>query len=114
MKLQIHERENNHESQTNLEKNKKHFSKQCLKVLQILLDGKRLTVKSAMNQYDVWSLPRRILDLRENGINISDEWVADKEGESKIKQYFLSHRSENEIKDLESFLSTLQSESPNK
>jgi len=91
--MKVHEHENNPESQEHLDKNKKHFSKQCLKVLQLLLDGKRLTVKSAITHYEIWSLPRRILDLKENGINISEEWVKGTHGENKIKQYFLAPKS---------------------
>jgi thymidylate synthase len=110
--MKIHEHENNPESQDNLDKNKKHFSKQCKKVLELLLQGKRLTVKSAISNYDIWSLPRRILDLRENGVNICDEWVEDKHGESKIKQYFLAPKSDEEKRELQSFFSQYQNEQP--
>jgi len=110
--MRIHEKENNPSSQAHFEKNKKHFSQQCKKVLQLLLDGKRLTVKSAITNYDIWSLPRRILDLRENGINIHDEWVDDKNGENKIKQYFLAPKSDAELKELQEFLTDYQNEQP--
>ena len=110
--MKMHEKENNSESKSHLEENKKHFSQQCKKVLQLLLDGKRLTVKSAMNHYGVWSLPRRCLDLKENGVSIETEWIIDHDGKSKIKQYFLSPKSESEKKELQKFLTDLQQELP--
>jgi hypothetical protein len=110
--MKIHSHENNPESSQHLKENKKHFSKQCLKVLELLMQGKRLTVKSAMNYYDIWSLPRRCLDLKENGIDIADEWVLDKDGKTKIKQYFLNPKSENEKRELQKFLSAYQEEKP--
>lgn len=105
--MKIHQKENNQESQQHLEENKDHFSAQCLKVLEILQQGKRLTVKSAMNQYEIWSLPRRILDLKEKGIDIHDEWILDKDGKTKIKQWFLAPKTEQSLQE---FLSELQNE----
>lgn len=84
-----HSRENNSESEVHLEENKKHFSKQCEKVLQLLKSGHRLTTKSAMMYYGIWSLPRRILDLKRSGVEIKDEWILDSDGKTKIKIWYL-------------------------
>lgn len=73
--MKIHKHENNPESQSHLTGNKEKFSAQCLKVLELLRQGKRLTTMSAPG-YGILSLPRRIKDLRDhNGVeNIVDEW----------------------------------------
>src|SRR5690348_5468285 len=90
-KLILHNNENNPDSQSNLEQNAQKFSQQCLKVLEILNQGKKLTVANAIS-YGINSLPRRILDLRErNGItNIIDEWVRDGNGKRLYKQWYLN------------------------
>src|SRR5438045_1848363 len=110
--MKTHEHENNQESQRHLNENKKHFSAQCLKVLQLFMDGKRLTVKSAITVYEIWSLPRRVLDLKENGIDVCDEWITDKDGKTKIKQYFLNPKSENEKRELQKWFYNFQEEQP--
>lgn len=84
--MHTHLRENNEESQKHLEINEKKFSRQCLMVLELLYQGKRLTVLSA-TKYGITSLPRRIKDLRDrNGITIiEDRWV-DAEGKPANKR----------------------------
>jgi hypothetical protein len=81
--MRVHQSENNSESQLNLFENMAHFSEQCLTVLKLLKQGKRLTVRDALIEYDIHSLPRRILDLKENGIPVKDSW------KGKIKEYYL-------------------------
>lgn len=89
-KLHTHLQENNHESQKHLEENAQKFSDQCLKVLELLNQGKRLTVASAIG-YGIMSLPRRILDLRgRNGIeSIKDNWVKDTNGKRLYKEWWI-------------------------
>ncbi|HEY6436167.1 MAG TPA: helix-turn-helix domain-containing protein [Ignavibacteriaceae bacterium] len=96
--MKIHDNENNSESQEHLEENKVKFSKQCAIVLELLKQGKRLTVKSAMNQYGITSLPRRLLDLKEkNGVsNINFVWVLDDKGKRSHKEWFYSPKTEEE------------------
>lgn len=79
----IHSHDNNPESEKHLSDNCKKFSQQCLKVLELLRQGKRLTTMNAPG-YGILSLPRRIKDLRDhNGItNIVDEW--DKDQRTKV------------------------------
>lgn len=81
--LKVHARENNSASQTFLDFNRPRLSKQCDKVLALLQSGKRLTVRGAMIEHDIGHLPRRIADLKENGIAVRDDW---KDG---VKEYYL-------------------------
>ena len=73
-----HKKENNSESQANLEKHKVKFNRQMQAVFDHLISGAELDSLTAMlglktNQYTVCigHLPRRILDLKEKGVRIS-------------------------------------------
>jgi hypothetical protein len=83
-----HRDENNHDSRRHLEENRQKFSDQCQKVYSLLLSGVRLTVLSAMTEYGISSLPRRILDLKESGIEIKDAWVKT-DSKERWKEYFI-------------------------
>jgi len=61
-----HREENNHDSRRHLEENRERFSAQCQQVYDLLRSGVRLTVLSAITEYGISSLPRRILDLKEH------------------------------------------------
>lgn len=61
----VHVRENNFQSDSLLGQHRLHFNTQCQKVYDLLKEGKRLTVMSAMNDYQIMSLPRRILDIEQ-------------------------------------------------
>lgn len=89
-KLHTHLHENNQESQKHLEENAQKFSDQCLKVLEILNQGKRLTVLEAP-KYGILSLPRRIKDLRDRNkiTNIKDQWVKDTNGKKLWKEWWI-------------------------
>jgi hypothetical protein len=82
----IHSVENNSESQAHLNENRAHFTDQCKKVLALLESGVRLTTVSAVD-YHILSLPRRILDLKQNGVKIEEEWLTGL-GKRKIKVWF--------------------------
>lgn len=72
----VHLTENNVESQINLDVNRDKFSGQCKKVFDLLMaNDLPLSVKSATTEHHITSLPRRILDLKENGVLISDRWI---------------------------------------
>ena len=94
-KLEIHELENNAESERHLKENAKKFSQQCLKVLELLYQGKKLTTMSAPS-YGILSLPRRIKDLRDyNKVHIiEEEWLYDANGKRLVKQWFINPRTE--------------------
>lgn len=82
--FEIHQRENNAESQAHLQENEFRFKKSCMKVLVRLCQGERLTVLSAINS-GISSLPRRVLDLREMGIPVKAQFLAG----DNFKTYFL-------------------------
>lgn len=87
--IEIHGRENNEESEQHLQENQKKFSQQCLRVMELLNHGKRLTVASAIG-YGIMSLPRRVADCKENGLHIQDEWVRDERGKRLFKEWFIT------------------------
>lgn len=74
----------------NLELQRPKLNKQCSQVLNILLTGERLTSWSAMVQHHIGHLARRILDLKEKGIQIQDEWK--EENGTRFKEYFLTKK----------------------
>jgi hypothetical protein len=82
--FQIHERENNSDSELILKANKERFSNQCRIVYDALLRGEKLTTASALIKYGIGDLRRRIADLIENGVDIQKET---KEG--RFKEYFI-------------------------
>ena len=83
----VHERENSRESENHLNENRKHFAKSCEKVFNLLMEGKRLTVRDAIVNHGISSLPRRCLDLKQAGVAISDEWSND---EPAFKTWYMS------------------------
>lgn len=85
-----HDQENNSESQSFLQENSHKFSKQCLKVLEVFYSGKKLTCKSALIDYGIGHLPRRLADLKENGVKIEEEWVRDDKGKRLYKQWWMA------------------------
>ena len=85
---ETHQRENNEESEQHLQANQKKFSRQCLKIIEILSSGKTLTTLTAPS-YGILSLPRRILDLKENGVVINDRWLLDDKGKQTVKEWFM-------------------------
>lgn len=89
----VHEIENPPEQQEHLDNNREYFSKQCTKVFGLLMEGKRLTVLNAITEYGVASLPRRLKDLKENGVHINDEWVVINPDKPKIKVWFMNEET---------------------
>jgi hypothetical protein len=115
--LQIHETENNNESQGFLNENHERIKECCMKVLRILNQGKKLSVLSAHSEYGISSLPRRIKDLRDvHGIRgIKDEWVTDAGGKRLYKQWYRDIRPHYNTKsDLQQWWDEYQKEMPKK
>jgi hypothetical protein len=86
----IHREENNYHSRKHLEENRGKFNGQCQLVYNLLRSGIRLTMKSAINEYGIGDIRRRIKDLRDIcGVeDIKDRWVK-VEGKNKWKEYFI-------------------------
>jgi hypothetical protein len=70
MQLELHLTENNPFSQGQLESRREHLTNNCQRVLELLKSGHHLNTKEVLIQYDISSLPRRILDLKNSGIKI--------------------------------------------
>lgn len=70
--IEIHDRENSPEAEQFLAANGQRLKDCCLKVLVIFNRGERLTTKKAA-MMDIPSLPRRIMDLRNEGFDIKEE-----------------------------------------
>ena len=64
--ISVHKSENNPVMQSYRNENEAHLTKQCQKVYNLLKAGERLTVKGAMNDHMIYSLPRRCLDLEQS------------------------------------------------
>jgi hypothetical protein len=81
----LHHQENNIESQRHFEANKERFSKQCRIVFEALLRGERLTTTSALINYGIGDLRRRIKDLK-------DTWKVDIKSDlrsDRFKEFYL-------------------------
>lgn len=75
LQFTTHLRENNSRSESHLHDHKEHFSKQCTQVYELLKKGRKLTVREAVLELGINSLPRRCADLRAGGIRIETEKV---------------------------------------
>lgn len=80
----VHAHENNIESERILKASLPRISKQCKRTLDLLKSGIKLTVRSAMIDYGISSLPRRILDLKQSGYEIKDRLI-----DGRYKEWFL-------------------------
>lgn len=63
------------------------ISSQNARILRHLKKGKSITFFDAVADFGVMHLPRRILDLKEAGHNIGDEWVQ-RDGK-RFKRWFM-------------------------
>lgn len=81
----LHHVENKTSNQEHFERNKEKFSKQCRIVYEALLRGEKLTTTSALLDYKIGDLRRRIKDLKDIwNVPISDHYV-----DGKFKQYYI-------------------------
>lgn len=70
--FQLHEKENNRESQTILEYNIPHFKGQVVTMFEALMRGEVITGKIAQNKYDIGDYRARKRDIKNTVININD------------------------------------------
>ncbi len=94
IQFNVHLAENSQESQTHLDENRIHFSDQCRKVYNLLMNGEKLTVLDAITNHGISSLPRRILDLigpehARTGIAIGNYWKKPENG-VKYKVWYMT------------------------
>lgn len=71
---------------------------QAQMIFDKLLQGKELTVLD-MSQRPIYTMygARRILDLKESGVPIQDEWI-ELPNNKKVKKYFLDAKDIKKIK----------------
>lgn len=85
--IQLKHHENLPENQKHFNKHQKHFSKQCIIVLQALQRGERLTTVTALMKYRIGDLRRRIKDLKDfHNIDIKSCYVPG----TRFKEYYLT------------------------
>jgi len=70
------------------EKKEPKIGTQLGNILNYLRGENKLTGKEALHLFDTMHLPRRILDLKEMGHDIKDEWVTVQSGKT-VKRYYL-------------------------
>lgn len=66
---------------------------QCARVLKYLKENESITAMEALNELGIFRLASRICDLRQSGVEISNQWkeVENRFGEKcRIKEYFLT------------------------
>lgn len=62
---------------------------QCTQMLAYMNTGHSITGLEAVTMFGCICLPRRIKDLKERGVNISDEWTITESGK-RVKRYFIA------------------------
>lgn len=88
----VHRRENNPDSEAILNAGRKKFNRHCEAVFSCLMEGKTLTTTSALlgirwkhHTICIGDLRRRIKDLKENGVRISDRLT-----EERFKEWYMT------------------------
>jgi len=84
-----HKADNTGEMREHLNQNRKRFDNQCEKVLRWLKQGGTLTCDRANEMYRIKHLPRRISDLKINGIPVQSRWI--RAGGTRVKEYYLEN-----------------------
>lgn len=93
-----HPKENNRESQKILDERRDEFSCDCWEILRCLLKGQKLNSVNALKDGLSGHLPRRICDLREQGILVRDEWVEQNGRKHHHKDYFIDFNEAERVK----------------
>lgn len=79
----VHVRENKQSNEDHLNANRQKFTGQCAIVLSLLQQGHVLSSYTAMTQWHIGHLPRRIKDLKdEGGVIIEDQFELDSSGKA--------------------------------
>lgn len=70
--LFVHDFDNNPESQKQLNKNRPELKTQCQRIFDLLMQGKQLTVWSMYTIYKIGDPRRRMKDLKDSGVEVSE------------------------------------------
>lgn len=84
--FEVHRFENRAESQMILDANRDHFSRQCRVIFDLLFSGKSINSHTAVKEYGIVDLRRRLCDLKSNGVRLS--WTLSENG--RTKEWFFS------------------------
>jgi hypothetical protein len=84
----VHSKENKPENQEQLDNNEAHFNKQCKKVFDLLMGEEVLSSKVGVVKFNMMDVKRRIKDLRDIGVRISDAPIAHGHG---AKAWFMTY-----------------------
>lgn len=83
----VHTTENNIGSQHQLDKYRVHFNTQCRQVFNLLMNGTELNSRDGVTVYGILDTKRRIKELRDWGVLISDRAILNSHG---AKQWFMT------------------------
>lgn len=89
LNIEVHTQENNPISREFLNEHKEKFAHDTYMVLCVLVSGRKLDYKTALVDGLTGDLRRRVKDLRDMGIPVSDEWVTTT-NERKFKRWFMT------------------------
>jgi len=87
--MKIHTKENNAESEKHLRLYRRHFTRDAANVCYMFMQGQELTVSFSMARGYTGDLRRRVKDLRDWGIDVSDRWVTSLSTGRKYKSYYM-------------------------
>lgn len=86
-----HHKENTAENQLHHDKHFYHFTGQDAFVLSLLKQGKHLTTMTALIDYRIGDLRRRIKTLKDAGVNITADFLKDADGkQTRFKTYYIA------------------------
>lgn len=109
MSFETHQRENSEDTERHLQENQKKFSRQCELVYRLLMGGRELTSRSAMIEYGIGDVHRRISELKHlHGVEILDRWELNPDGKAtRNKVWFIKipkpHTKKELIKELHDY-----------
>ena len=92
----VHTRENSISNEQHLEENRFKFIGQCASLLSRFEQGERISVRKAMFDYGISSLPRRVKDLNDGFIKAGSDrrilstWIL-KSGKRSHVEYYLNN-----------------------
>lgn len=82
--IHVHQKENNSESEENLKENKKHFSNQCSKLFDDLMNGEAHNGDTAKDKLGIRDMIRRYHDLLDLGVLVESKVIPNSHGMIEI------------------------------
>jgi len=85
----LHQRESSEDTESFLKENGEKFNRQCVQVLQLLYQGKRLAAKEVNDILDIADGGRRLRDIFASRKDCKREWIKGEDGKRKGVKYWL-------------------------